>query len=230
MNKCKQKTAKFNPAGLILLFLLCAGMILFSRLETYPRLTEGDYQVLEQEIPPNADPSKLVVSEKGIALFYENAGYAAFYSQDGAFLYGIKVDTSDNGAGNIALLDDLWVIYSKNNTVYFFSDSTLVDKFHVSVKENTERGRELKERMGENSSLQCQYNGDEYWVSFTEHPQVKKRTASGEETSLISLPVNTAASILFGVFLCLCLGSMLFFIIKEGLRKKRAKQDKRNTI
>lgn len=68
MNKCKQKTAKFNPAGLILLLLLRAGMILFSRLETYPRLTEGDYQVLEQEITPNADPSKLVVSEKGIAL------------------------------------------------------------------------------------------------------------------------------------------------------------------
>lgn len=105
-----------------------------------------------------------------------------------------------------------------------------MDKFHVSVKENTERGRELKERMGENSALQCQYNGDEYWVSFTEHPQVKKRTASGEETSLISLPVNTAASILFGVCLFLCLGSMLFFTIKEGLRKKREKQkeEKRN--
>lgn len=219
----RKKTAKFNPAGLILLLLLWAGMFLFRRLETYPRLNEGDYQVLEQEITPNADPSKLVVSEKGITLFYENAGYAAFYSQDGAFQYGIKVDTSDNGAGNIALLDDLWVIYSKNNTVYFFSDSTLVDKFHVSVKENMERGRELKERMGENSTLQCQYNGDEYWVSITEHPQVKKRTASGKETSLISLPVNTAASILFGVCLFLCLGSMLFFIIKEGLRKKRAK-------
>lgn len=225
-----RKLSKFSPVGFVLLFLIGAGMILFSRLAMLPRLKEADHQVYEREITPNANPSKLVVSEKGIALFYEDAGYAAFYSKDGVFLYGIKVDTSDNGAGNIALLDDLWVIYSKNNTVYFFSGSTLVDKFHVSVKENMERGRELKERMGENSSLRCQYNGDEYWVSFTEHPQVKKRTASGEETSLISLPVNTAASILFGVCLCLCLGSMLFFITKEGLRKKKAKPDERNTI
>lgn len=224
MNKyTKNKSSKFNPAGLILLFLTCVGMFLFSRLEMYPRLKEADYQVYEQEITPNADPSKLVVSEKGIALFYENAGYAAFYSHDGFFLYGIKVDTSNHGAGNIAFLDDLWVIYSKNNTVYFFSDSTLVEKFHVSVNENRERGKEIKERMGDDSSLRCQYHGDEYWVSFTGHPQVKKRTASGEETSLILLPVNTVTSILFGACLFLCLGAMLCFIWKDGFRKKRAK-------
>lgn len=225
-----RKLSKFSPVGFVLLFLIGAGMILFSRLAMLPRLKEADHQVYEREITPNANPSKLVVSEKGIAVFYEDAGYAAFYSQDGSFLYGIKVDTSDKGTGNIAFLDDLWVIYSKNNTVYFFSGSTLVEKFHVSINENSERGKEIKERMGENSSLRCQYNGDEYWISFSEHPQVKKRLPSGKETTLILLPVNKVTTFFFGLCLCLCLGSMLFFITKEGFRKKKAKPDERNTI
>lgn len=210
--------------GFFLFFLIGAGMIFFSKLEMLPRLKESDYQVYEQEITPNTDPSKIVVSEKGIAVFYENAGYAAFYSLDGSFLYGIKVDTSDKGTGNIAFLDDLWVIYSKNNTVYFFSGSTLVEKFHVSIHENSARGKEIRERMGDYSSLSCQYDGDEYRVSFSQRLQVKKRTPSGEETTLIVLPSNIVRTVFLRLSLLLCIGSMLYFIVKERRKPRQHAQ------
>lgn len=220
MNKfIKIKSKKFNPMGVILFLLVVAGIAFFRNMSILPKLEEAEFVAYEQEIIPYTNPSKLVVSEKGIAVFYENAGYTAFYSLNGLFMYGIQVDTSDKGTGNIAFLDDLWVIYSKNNTVYFFSDKTLVEKFHVSTLENYDLGKAIKERMGDYSSLYCSYDDDEYWVSFSEHPQVKKRMSSGEETTLILLPTNNFMTFLFALCLFLCLGAMFCFISKDFFRK-----------
>jgi len=137
------------------------------------KLKEMEYKIYDQELNTINAPSKLVVSEAGIALFFEDLSYAAVYSFSGDFLYGIQVDSSDRGTGNMAFIDGEWVIDSKNGTLYFFQDKTLIASYHVTINENLDLYREIRPKMGDYNSLECDYLGDNYSYSRAKHAILK---------------------------------------------------------
>ena len=182
------KTNK-NMFWLEMLFFTVFFVVLFSffncERNKLPKIEVGRYELVDHEIKQIGAPSKLVVSEDGIALFYENSDYAAIYSLDGEFLYGVLVDSSNRGTGNMGYVDGKWVIDSKNNTLYIFHDKNQIEVYQVTVNENLELFRELQPKMGEYKSLVYTYLGKEYKYSSIEKAIVVVN--SGEETVVIKL-------------------------------------------
>ena len=213
-------------AGLLVLcgIAVLAGVLLFADRAYLARLDKLDYAVYEQEQTPPGNPTKLVVCEKGIAVFYEDSGYAAVYSLRGEFRYGLKVDTSRNGAGNLDCIDGLWVFRSKNNSVYIFSGTELVERFPVTMDENLERGRELAGRMSGSKLLRAEYGGAQYTLEIdgplSGHARIVRRDSAGGDETVVVLPGNPPVSILISVLGLACLLVLLGFTLRD--RKKQS--------
>ena len=99
-----------NVVGIFLLAFACFLISVIKNFSYPQKLPELDYKIYDSELFPLAVPSKLVVANNTIAVFFEDVGYLSCYSIEGTFLYGIQVDTSLNGRGNFAAVNDMWVI------------------------------------------------------------------------------------------------------------------------
>jgi len=173
--------------GIIMMVCLAFGIIGFSFFffrKTMPRIEKCSFRIVEQEVLMHERVSKILIIDDRIALFYENEGYVAFYSEDGAFSYGILVDTSDRGTGNIAYLDGKLVIKSKANTIYIFDGAAPVNIYSIT-SDNLDEYRALEKRMGDYKSSICESEDTVYSVSGD---HVEKTDSLGNTTIVLSLP------------------------------------------
>ena len=106
---------KIKPLAVISSVIIVIGIIFIARFNSIFSLSEGEIKIYDEPYAPAADVSKLAVADDTIAVFYEDAGYAGFYSLDGSFMFGVRVDSASSGSGNIGFVDGCWIIYSKNN-------------------------------------------------------------------------------------------------------------------
>ena len=193
-----------------MLFLLGTGLIGFIMYfrKTLSGIEKGTYQIINQEIQLREQVTKLIVADEKLVLFYEDAGYVAVYTQTGEFLYGIQVDTSDKGTGNISFLDGGLVIKSKANSVYYFDGSFLIDSFHIS-SDNLDQYRLLEKRMGDHSALTASTNGIDFSVS---NGNIVKTTLLGTNAIVFPLPRRKMNP----VFLCsFFLGVTLLLLLNK---------------
>lgn len=200
-----------NTLSIIMLLLLVIGIIGFIHYyhKTLSSIEKGTYRIISQEVYLSEQLSKLLFVDNEIVLFYEDEGYVALYTQNGVFLYGIQVDTSDKGTGNISYLDGYLVIKSKANTVYFFDGSSLVNAYHISSK-NLDQSRLLVERMGDYKSLTHTNNGITFSAS---NGNIIKTDSTGSNTILFPLPQKTMNPIFLLSFF---LGVVLLFVLKRN--------------
>ena len=214
MNK-KQKLA-LDAFTLVLVIIGVVGLFRYYG-RTLPKLETGAFRIVEQETGLSEQARKLLASEDQIIVFFENEGYAAVYTPEGSFSYGIQVDSSDRGSGKIAWIDGQLVIKSKNNTFYFFDGKTLTDQFRVNINENTERTRALESEMGEDDSLSCETSRGVVSVSGR---KVVETDASGAERVLFTLPNKTIHPLVLISFFS---GTVLIILSNRRERALRAK-------
>lgn len=196
--------------SIIMLLFLVTGIIgfIFYYHKTLSNIERGTYRIISQEVYLSEQISKLLFVDNKIVLFYEDEGYVALYTQNGVFLYGIQVDTSDKGTGNISYLDGYLVIKSKANSVYYFEGSSLVNVYHISSK-NLDQYRLLEERMGDYNSLTHTTNG----ISFSaSNGNIIKTDSSGGSTIMFPLPQKSMNPIFLLSFF---LGVVLLFVLKR---------------
>ena len=96
----------FESIAPVLLVLGNIGFLSFFFHKTLPDIEKGSYRIIRQETPMKEPVSKLLLVKDQIIIFYEDEGSAAVYSEAGEFSYGIQVDKSARGYGNIAYFDD----------------------------------------------------------------------------------------------------------------------------
>ena len=202
---------KIKPLAVVSSIIIVIGIVFIARFNSIFSLPEGEIMIYDEPYAPAADVSKLAVADDMIAVFYEDAGYAGFYSLDGAFLFGVRVDSASSGSGNIGYVDGHWVIYSKNNNFYIFDGKNLIDEFHVSINENSERGTLLLEKMG-GRTLKCEYLGEIYSV---EASSKIVRNGTGGEMLIAELSQNKTAQVFFWTVFAVCIIGAALTIIKE---------------
>ena len=200
-----------NLLSVLMIFLLVTGIVgfIFYFRKTLSSIEKGTYRIIDQEVRLSEQVSKLLFADDKIVLFYESEGYTAVYSQSGVFLFGIQVDTSDKGTGNISYLDGYLVIKSKANTVYFFDGSFLVNSYHISNK-NLDQYRLLEERMGAYKSLTYTTNGITFSVS---NGNIVKSDSSGLNMIIFPLPQKTMNPVFLLSFF---LGVALLLVLKNN--------------
>ena len=202
---------KIKPLAVISSVIIVIGIIFIARFNSIFSLSEGEIKIYDEPYAPAADVSKLAVADDTIAVFYEDAGCAGFYSLDGSFMFGVRVDSAGSGSGNIGFVDGCWIIYSKNNNFYIFDGKNLIDEFHVSINENSERGTLLLEKMG-GRTLKCEYLGEIYSV---EASSKIVKNGTGGEMLIAELSQNKTAQVFFWTVFAVCIIGAALTIIKE---------------
>ena len=86
---------KIKPLAVISSVIIVIGIIFIARFNSIFSLSEGEIKIYDEPYAPAADVSKLAVADDTIAVFYEDAGYAGFYSLDGSFMFGVRVDSAE---------------------------------------------------------------------------------------------------------------------------------------
>ena len=183
-----------------------------------PAIEKGSFRVIEQEFLSVYRPSKLIADTNTVVLFYEDEGYAAIYTKNGKFCYGLQVDRSDRGTGNIAYINGVLVITSKASNVYYFDGTALLQKYHVSIHENLEKYRKLDPLMGDYNSKKCETDKGIISISGS---NVVETDHFGATKILFPIPQKTLHPVfLFSFFLGILL---LLYMRRTGdrLRKKK---------
>lgn len=99
----------------------------------------------------------------------------------------------------------------KNNNFYIFDGKNLIDEFHVSINENSERGTSLLEKMG-GRTLKCEYLGEIYSV---EASSKIVKNGTGGEMLIAELSQNKTAQVFFWTVFAVCIIGAALTIIKE---------------
>ena len=183
-NYVRSHLVLFESIAPVLLVLGNIGFLSFFFHKTLPDIEKGSYRIIQQETPMKERVSKLLLAKDQIVIFYEDEGYEAVYSETGEFSYGIQVDKSARGYGNIAYLDDRLVIKSKPNTVYVFDGDTPTEIYPFS-SEQLDPLSLLEEKMGEYHSSYYSENDEVYSVSGD---SVDKTDSSGIRSVVIHVP------------------------------------------
>lgn len=144
----------------------------------------GEYVIHKTpQIPPHQEITSMLLEDGRIFLFFDSCGLVSVYSVDGEFLYGIQVNSSASGRGDIAYNDEKLYIFTRENHIYVFEDQKLIQ--HIEFAQEKEKYRRYeKSLLSENNSNI--YEGETYYLLRTVS-MVTKVTADGESVVVINL-------------------------------------------
>ena len=91
------------------------------------------YTINDKEIVPREIISSFIVDNGLIYVFYESTALVNVYSTEGAFMYGIRVSSIQNGRGDIAVKDGILHIASRTKYHYEFDKTDLIRLTNVDA-------------------------------------------------------------------------------------------------
>lgn len=137
------------------------------------------YRLLSRELIPSRSTPLFTVNDEKIFLFYDRDGLINVYSHEGDFLYGLQIETTEHGTGNITSDEKYLYIKSCGNTLYIFEDTALLCSICRSEYPDTY----AKINRGPNHSID-----DTTFYYLSESNSIAQRTNNGPFRQIITMP------------------------------------------
>lgn len=176
---------QFVCVVLIGLLLISINQIQYKKNEGRSRLeAAGEYVIHKTpQIPQHQEITTMLVEDGKIFLYWDLHGIVNVYSVDGMFLYGIQVNSSTSGRGDIAYTDQKLYIFSRENHIYVFEDQKLIE--HIEFAQEKKKYRRLEELLLTKHDSYI-YEDETYYLLKTVS-MVTKVAADGKHVVVIDL-------------------------------------------
>lgn len=121
----------FSLALFVFVVALCIILLSYWRNEegfctVKPLDNNEDYVLHESELVPRDELTEFLVTKENIVLFYDYPGMVNVYALNGTFLYGLQVQTLQNGRGSVAHDGNYLYVHSRGHKLYVFDGPELV--------------------------------------------------------------------------------------------------------
>ena len=168
----------------ILLIIAISQLHLCSRNNISKTVEVGEYVIHKtQQIPPGQKVTSMLIEDGEIFLFFDADGLVNVYSVDGIFQYGLQVNSSTSGRGDIAYDDGKLYVFTRENQLYIFEEQKLIQ--HIDVVSEKQKYLSYEEQLLSKEKNHV-YRGETYYL-LKSVSMVTKVTADDKSVVLINL-------------------------------------------